>query len=83
MHHIKLQIPTVLGLNLEWQYFQNDQFIKPLIVRAADAFLGDGFAIYGEKEYGALMMRNAIAMKIDEKNDMAFPLMRCNKYCYR
>ena len=52
-------------------------------MRAADAFLGDGFAIYGEKEYGALMMRNAIAMKIDAKNDMAFPLMRCNKYCYR
>lgn len=52
-------------------------------VRASDVFLGQSEPIVGSSEYGGLLIDNAIAMKIDDENTMAFPIMRCNKYCYR
>ena len=52
-------------------------------MRAADAFLGESFQIVGSKDYGALLFNDAIAMKIDPSNTMAFPIARCHQYCYR
>jgi len=52
------------------------------LLRASDVFLGQSEKIVGDKHYGGLLMDDAIAMKIDDKNNMAFPIMRCNKYCY-
>ncbi|CBY20857.1 unnamed protein product [Oikopleura dioica] len=51
-------------------------------LKASESFLGGSQPIVGPAGYAGLLIDNAVAMKIDKKNTLAFPIVKCNSYCY-